>query len=272
VVIPGDLVIQGTVTGQGTLYVGGNLYIAGNITYANGPNFNTPPETEAPAVRDAWVAASMTNDLIAYAVRGAILAGDVTDPDWINYCYYYPGSGLASVGDESHLGQDGIANTPDDNIPFLHADGTMSTWFDADGDGMVNSNYNYNTDIDMTAARASAIVGYPTANGEPVPYDQVASDNMGTLEGIFYTDHGAAMRMDQNNAVFHGVIVSRNEQIVFQSYLDLVYDSRVNSRYNNNPNNFINLGLPWGEPIKVSTFAELAPNATGLVSPISARN
>jgi len=264
VVIPGDLVIQGSITGQGTLYVGGNLYIANNITYANGPNFSTPPETQAPAVRDAWVAASLTNDLVAYAVRGSILAGDVTDPDWINYCYNYPGSGLASVGDESHLGADGIANTPDDDIPFLHGNGSMSTWYDADGDGIMESNYSYNTDINMTSSRASHILGYPTVGGVPVAYNQVATDNMGTLQGIFYTDHAAAMRMEQNNAVFNGVIVSRNEQIVFQSYLNLVYDSRVNSRYNKNPNQYINLGLPWGEPISVNSFAELAPNATGL--------
>jgi hypothetical protein len=264
VVIPGDLVIQGVVTGQGTLYVGGNLYISGNITYAHGPNFSTPPETQTPAERDAWVAANMTNDLIAYAVRGSILAGDVTDSDWINYCFDYPGSGLQYVGSEATLGADGIAGTPDDDIPFLHANGTWSTWYDADGDGTTNSNYNYNNDINMTAARASHIVGYPTANGVPVAYSQVASDNMGTLQGIFYTDHAAAMRMDQNNAIFNGVIVSRNEQIVFQSYLDLVYDSRVNSRYHNDPNNYINLGLPWGEPVAVNTFAELTPNATGL--------
>jgi hypothetical protein len=264
VVIPGDLVIQGTVTGQGTLYVGGNLYIAGNITYAHGPNFSEPPETQPPAARDAWVAANMTNDLVAYAVRGSILAGDVTDPDWINYCFDYPGSGLQYVGDESHLGADGIANTPDDNIPFLHANGMMSTWYDADGDGIMEGNYNYNTDINMTSTRASYINGYPTANGSPVPYNQVASDNMGTLQGIFYTDHAAAMRMDQSSAVFNGVIVSRNEQIVFQNYLTLVYDSRVNSRYHNNPNDFINLGLPWGKPLQVNTFAELPPIGTGL--------
>jgi hypothetical protein len=264
VVIPGDLVIQGTVTGQGTLYVGGNLYIASNITYAHGPDFSTRPETEAPATRDAWVAQNMTNDLIAYAVRGSILAGDVTNPDWINYCYDYPGSGLANVGDESHLGADGIANTPDDDIPFLHADGTWSTWYDADGDGIMEANYNYNTDINMTPARASYIRGYPTVNGSPAAYSQVATDNMGTLEGIFYTDHAAAMRMAQSVAVFHGVIVSRNEQIVFQNYLTLTYDSRVNSRYNNNPNQFINLGLPWGKPLQANSFAELAPNGTGL--------
>ncbi|MGA2543878.1 MAG: hypothetical protein ABSG78_20200 [Verrucomicrobiota bacterium] len=264
VVIPGDLVIQGTVTGQGTLYVGGNLYIASNITYAHGPNFSTPPETQPAASRDAWAAQNMTNDLVAYGVRGSILAGDVTNPDWINYCYNYPGSGLANVGDESHLGADGIANTPDDNIPFLHADGSMSTWYDADGDGIMESNYNYATDINMTSTRASYIVGYPTVGGQPVPYSQVATDNMGTLQGIFYTDHAAAMRMEQSTAIFNGVIVSRNEQIVFQNYLNLIYDSRVHSRYNNNPSQFVNLGLPWGKPLQVNSFAELPPDGTGL--------
>jgi hypothetical protein len=269
VVIPGDLVIQGTVSGQGTIYVGGNLYIAGNITYANGPNFSALPETEAPAARDAWVSSSISNDLVAYAVRGSILAGDVTSPWWMAYCYYFPGTGLAYVGDESHLGADGIANTPDDNIPFLHANGTTNTWFDADGDGIMEANYNYTNDIEMTAARAAAIVGYPASNGVPVAYNQVASDVIGTLEGIFYTDHAAAMDLHQSNASLHGVIVSRYEQIVFEDYLDLIYDSRVNSRYNNIPSEHINLGLPVGKPIQVTSFTEVAPNATGLLPPTS---
>jgi hypothetical protein len=264
VVIQGDLVIQGTVTGQGTLYVGGNLYIANNITYANSPNFSVMPETQAQSVCDAWVAQNATNDLVAYAVRGAILAGDVTDPDWINYCLNYPGSGLASVGDESHLGQDGIAGTPDDNTPFLHADGTMSIWYDADGDGTTNANYNYNTDINMTSARAANIVGYPSVAGVPAPYNQVATDNMGTLQGIFYTDHAAAMRLAQSTAIFNGVIISRNEQIVFQNNLNFIYDSRVHSRYNNTGIQYINLGLPWGKPLQVNSFVELPPNGTGL--------
>jgi hypothetical protein len=264
VVVQGDVVIQGTVTGQGTLYVGGNLYIASNITYAHGPDFTGTPETQPPSVRDAWVADNMTNDLVAYAVRGSILGGDVTDPDWVNYCYNYPGSGLVYVGDESHLGVDGISGTPDDNIPFLHPDGSMSTWYDADGDGIMEGNYSYDTDLNMTSARASYIKNYPTVNSIPVPYNQIATDNMGTLQGIFYTDHAAAMRMAQASSTLDGVIVSRNEQIIYQNSLTLIYDSRVNSRYNNNPNQFINLGLPWGKPLQVNSFAELAPNTSGL--------
>lgn len=275
VVVNGDVVIKGKVSGHGTLYVGGDLYVANDLTYLNPPNFSAAPEVvfnEAPFGSGAgsvacanWVAASATNDLVAYAVRGSIFGGDVTDPDWVNYCYNYPGSGLASVGDESQLGADGILGTPDDGIPFLHPDGTWSAWYDADGDGVCERNYNYYNDIYMTPARASRILNYPTnADGTPVAYNQVASDNMGNLDGIFYTDHAVAMRMTDGLVTWNGTIVSRNEQIVFQSWLTFTYDSRVNSRYQNNPNNVINLGLPFGKPIEFNSFVELTPDATNL--------
>ena len=265
VVIPGDMVISGKVQGQGTLYVGGNLYVAGNLTYVNGPDFSSPPEVMAAAPRDAWVADNGTKDLVAYAVRGSIFGGDVTNPDWINWCYSFAGSGLAHVGDESHLGADGIAGTADDNTPFLHADGTTSTWYDADGDGQVEHNYSYGTDINMTTSRAARIAGYPTdAQGHPVAFSTVATDNMNLLDGVYYTDHAAAMRLANSQAVFHGTIVSRNEQIIFQDKLSLNYDSRIHSRYHNNPNHLINLGLPFGKLISVQSFAELAPIRTGL--------
>src|SRR5262249_9793468 len=162
----------------------------------------------------------------------------------------FPGSGLAYVGDESRLGADGIAGTPDDTIPFLHPDGTMSTWYDADGDGKVGHNYNYNADINMTSSRARQILGYPNnSNGVPPPFSQVATDNMGAIDGILYTDHAAAMRLANSTSIWHGTVVSRNEQIVYQSTLSFNYDSRVHSRYHNNPNSFINLGLPYGKPM-----------------------
>ena len=264
-VISGDVVIKGNITGQGTLYVGGNLYVANDITYTNGADYSTLPETQDNTTRDAWVAANKSKDLVAYAVRGSVLAGDVTDPDWVNYCNNYPGSGLAYVGDESHLGQDGILGTADDNTPFLHPDGSMSTWYDADGDGTVNANFNYSTDINMDASRANKISGYPKdASNNPLSYNSVATDNMGTLEGVFYTNHAVAMRLANANAILHGSIISRNEQIIFQQYLTMIYDSRIHSRYANNPNSVINLGLPWGRPMQVNNFAETAPDRTGL--------
>ena len=277
VVVPGDLVIQGVVTGQGTLYVGGNLYLSGGVSYANGPNFSTPPETMAPAARDAWVAGNQNKDLVAYAVNGSVFGGDVTgggDGSWLFYEYNYPDSGLASIGDESNLGADGIAGTGDDGIPFPHApDATHSSvwysaWYDADGNGVVNGNYNYNTDINMTTARASAIQGYPTTTSggvtTPVPYSSVSTDDAGTFDGIFYTDHAMAIRSAAGATVFNGAVISRNEQIVFNNQCHFYYDSRVNSRYHNNPNDIINLGLPFGKTLAVNSMVELAPISTGL--------
>ena len=143
------------------------------------------------------------------------------------------------------ISTNGILGTADDNTPFLHPDGSMSTWYDADGDGTVNANFNYSTDINMDASRANKISGYPKdASNNPLSYNSVATDNMGTLEGVFYTNHAVAMRLANANAILHGSIISRNEQIIFQQYLTMIYDSRIHSRYANNPNSVINLGLP----------------------------
>jgi len=213
VVVPGDVIIQGKITGHGTLYVGGNLYVANDLTYKNGPNWSAAPETMSTTNRDQWVSDNLNKDLVAFAVRGSILAGDVTSSQWKSYCFDPAGYGLSHVGDESHLGADGIAGTPDDNIPFLHSDGTTSTAYDADGNGVVNAAYNYNTDITMSDSRAALIQGYPlTGGGQPKGYNTLASNNMSKLDAILYTNHAAAMRLANNDALFHGVIISRDER------------------------------------------------------------
>jgi len=264
VVIPGDVVIKGKITGQGTLYVGGNLYVAGDLTYKNGPNWNNAPETMTPADRDQWVSDNKSTDLVGFAVRGTILAGDVSSPDWKNNCYSPAGYGLANVGDESKLGADGIANTPDDNEPFTHADGSVSTWYDADENGVVNGKYNYSTDINMTTPRAAKIAGYPLASVTPKNYNEVASNNMNSLDGIFYTNHAAAMRLAKNDAVFHGSIISRDEAIIFSRTAKFIYDSRVHSRYNQDPNRYVDLGLPVASALTIDDFTELAPDSRNL--------
>ncbi len=264
VVIPGDVVIKGKITGHGTLYVGGNLYVAGDMTYKNPPNWNAPPETMNATQRDKWVADSKDKDLVVFAVREAILGGDVTSSDWKNNCYEAAGYGLKNIGGESNLGQDGIAQTGDDGVPYLHEDGTKSAWFDADGDGVMDGNYNYNTQITMNSTRASKISGYPTSSGSPVAYNTVANNNMNLLDGVFYTNHAAAMRLAKNNALFHGSMISRDEAIIFSGSLTFMYDSRIHSRYNTNPNLYVDLDLPIAGRLAITAFAELAPNKTGL--------
>jgi len=263
VVVRGDVVIKGVITGRGALYVGGNLYVAGDLNYKNGPNYTTPPETMAATNRDAWVSSNLNKDLVAFAVRGSVLGGDVNSGDWKGWCYDPAAWGLSTVGDETHLGADGIMGTPDDNIPFLHADGTISTAYDADGDGTYRGNYNYNNDLTMTTSRANQISGYPTNTSGVVSYDTVASNNLSLLEAIFYTNHAFAMRMATSHSEYHGSVISRNEAIIFNSTCTFTYDSRIHSRYNSDPNRLVNLGLPR-IGVRVTSFAELAPDTSDL--------
>lgn len=265
VVIPGDVVIKGRVTGQGTLYVGGNLYLAGDLTYLSGPNYGTPPSSMTPAQRDQWVQDNNGRDLVGFAVRESVFGGDVNSTDWINNCYNPSGYGLRNVGNESSLGADGIAHTGDDGIAYLDTNGdgsADSAWFDADGDGAVDSAFNHARDIQMTSARASRISGYPVnSSGDPVTYSTQASNNMNRLDGLFYTNHAAAMRLARNNSIVNGSVISRDEAIIFNSTLRFVYDERVHSRYSNDPNRHIDLGLPIAGRIRVMNFEELAPVA-----------
>src|SRR6185295_4521632 len=107
---------------------------------------------------------------------------------------------------------------------------------------------------------ASTILGYPATGGVPDGFNTVASNNMNLLDGIFYTNHAAAMRLANNNALFHGVVISRDEAIVFTSSCNFVYDSRIHSRYNKDPNRYIDLGLPVAGVLAMSGFSELAPD------------
>lgn len=278
VVIPGDVVIQGKITGQGTIYVGGNLYVAGNITYANGPDFSVNPETEDLTARDQWVLANTGKDLVAFAVRGSVVGGDVTSGDWNYYCYTGMGGnswGMEYCGDERTLGADGIPHTADDNIPYQATNGWsnasqyvdaqgMTTAFDADGDGFIRGPYNYNTDFNMTSLRASLISGYPVDTKKvPLPYSQMASANIGLVEGIYYCNHGFPMLVgaNQSSMTFHGTVVSRDEAIVSYAPIAFVYDSRANSRYCNDPNRYIDLNLPYSPvSLGVNQFQELPPD------------
>jgi hypothetical protein len=278
VVIPGDVVIQGKITGQGTIYVGGNLYVAGNLTYANGPDFSVLPETQSPAVRDQWVLSNTNKDLVAFAVRGSVVGGDVTSSDWNYYCYGGQGGntwGMQYCGDERTLGADGIPHTADDTIPYQATNGWtnasqyvaangLTTAFDADGDGFIRGPYNYNTDFNMTSSRASLISGYPVdTNKAPLAFSQLASPNIGLVEGIYYCNHGFPMLVgaNQSSVAFHGTVASRDEAIVSYSSIKFVYDSRINSRYHNDPNSYIDLGLPYSpNSLQVNNFQELPPD------------
>ena len=263
VVVDGDVVIKGQVTGTGTLYVGGNLYIAGNLTYTNGPDFSTPPATMPTGDRDNWVRNNTNKTLVAFAVREAILGGNPNSSDWKQNCFDPSSYGLKNVGDERNLGQDGIAHTPDDGVPYLDTnnDGIPdSAWYDADGDGVVDLNYNYELQIFMTGNRAQLIYNYPVDGTNNLKsFDDCASNDMNRIDGVYYCNHAVAMRCARNDLVWNGSVISRDEAIVFNNTAVFKYDPRIHSRYSNDPNRFIDLGLPVANRVAIQHMEEVAP-------------
>ncbi|MBN1515716.1 hypothetical protein JXA32_04010 [Candidatus Sumerlaeota bacterium] len=276
VVIDGDLVIGGKVTGQGTFYVGGNLYVMDNLTYVNGPDFNSAPASMSQDGRDQWVEDAIGDgkDLVAYAVRESILVGDVNDTGsggWYEYCWNNGSYGLKNFGDETTLGADGIQDTPDDNIDYLDTDDdglADSAWYDADGDGVEDTGYNYNNGMKMDNTRIAKIDGYPTQYGNPVAYsnlvpkkDSNTRSYFNTLEGVFYCNHACGMRLEKSHMIIHGSIICHDEAIIFSSTGTFTYDYRVHSRYADDPNRYIDLGLPMAERTEFESLTEITPVA-----------
>ena len=266
VVVPGDMVISGPITGVGTLYVGGNLYVAGDLTYANTPDFTTPPWTMTQAQTDNWVLNALAShkDLVTFGVRGSIFGGDVNGSDFQTWCFNPDGWGLKNLGDESHLGEDGIRGTPDDNVSYAHYIGmnaVNNASYDADDSGTIDQAYNLRNDILMNTARANGILGYPVdGSGNPVNYSTVATSSYGRMDGIFYCNHAIACRMAYNGqAKVNGAIICRDEAIVFNSSLKFNYDPRVHSHYSDDPNRVVDLGLPIANLVRFQHVAEIAP-------------
>ena len=264
VAIPGDVIISGKMTGKGTLYVGGNLYIAGDLTYKNGADYSSPPETMSEASRDSWVSNNASKDLIAFAVKESVLAGNVNSTGWKAAAYTPATYGLKNVGAEGNLGADGILDTPDDGVLFRDTNGDNvadSAWYDADGDGVQDNAYVYENLI-VTSTKAAAIQGYPTdATSAPVGFDTVSTSNFNRMDGIFYCNHALAMYSTKSGFIGNGSVICRDEAMIFTRSLKFNYDSRLHSRYAADPNRVIDLGLPLANTISLLSLTEVTPVA-----------
>jgi hypothetical protein len=210
-------------------------------------------------------AKNANKDLVCFAVRETIIGGDVNTAEWKSRCLDTAPFGLKWVGAEARLGPDGIAGTPDDNVNYLdlNNDGTPdSSWYDADGDGVVDEKYDYTRDLEMSYSRAEKIDRYPSTSGQhPDNFNTLANNYFNTLQGVFYCNHGAGVRSQKAGLKVMGTIVCRDEAIIFDSNASFVYDPRVHSRYNQDPNRFIDLGLPLATKVAIQGFHETAPVA-----------
>jgi hypothetical protein len=136
----------------------------------------------------------------------------------------------------------------------------MSTWYDADADGLADQNYNYGSDIQMTQTRAENILGYPAdETGNPQPFTSLASNYMNLIDAVIYSNHAAALRLQKPHGVWRGTLVSRDEAIVFNGSARFVYDSRIHSRYSDDPNRFIDFALPIANKVRIEHVEEITP-------------
>lgn len=262
VVVTGDVIIKGPVTGQGTIYAGRNIYIADNITYVDGPN--TPRATQPGLFHKAqWVEQNMDKDLLVLAATENILYGDVTSGGWLNKVFYGEGlywwPGLQAFGDELHIGADGIPGTEDDDIPYDH-DGDPSTppttWYDLDGDGVVDGNYDYTDDVAL--GDLATYANYPQHNGNPKPFSSIATNDIELMEMVAFTNHAfAGLSTDPERLTVNGALIGKDMGILYAEALFLNYDERIHSRYLTDPSRFLNLGLPVAEKSRILSWLEV---------------
>ena len=221
VVVRGDLVIKGEVTGKGTIYTGRNIYVADNLEYKNGP---ATPRPTTGQTADQWVDANKDNDMVAYAARGNIILGDYTK--------------------DTHYGYGGYDQWYSDQYLF-----DMDA--DPNEDGVSERKYNW-TDVETQ----TAITNFDNLPAGVTNFGGLASNYTTKIEGLFYTNHAWAGRTG-NDVQFDGSIISKDEAIIYRSGLTFSYDERANSRYNSDPNRFIDLGLPRIRGVYLVSWQEI---------------
>ncbi|MBL7071057.1 MAG: hypothetical protein ISS26_02650 [Candidatus Omnitrophica bacterium] len=243
VVVRGDVVIRGNVTGQGTIYAGRNLYVAGNIEYDDPPNTSRPSSDDIETINQ-WVDDNAGKDIVGFAASENIVMGDYTSGNWQWLANNY----LFGMGSED-VGQDGIPDTDDTG----EDDGTFQAGYeDLDEDGVFDENYSW-TDV-QTGADITAFNNVPEGVEE---FNDIATDNISKIEGIFYTNHSLAGW--GNRIVVNGAIISKDEAVASYYTITMNYDERLHSRYNDDPNWLIDLELPFSEHAEVVGWWEEAP-------------
>jgi hypothetical protein len=215
--------------------------------------YRNAPSSPRPALgqtKDQWVEANQDKDMVAYAATGSIILGDYTKDSHYGYSgsdRWYSNDYLFDMGDED-VGNDGIPDTGDAG----EGDGVFDpTTEDLDGDGVWDHDYTWN-DVQTQAD----ITSYDNLPAGVTSFSDLASNSTTKIEGIYYTNHAWAGRT--GNAVkFNGSIISKDEAIIYRNGLTFNYDERASSRYNDDPNRFIDLGLPRIRGVYLLSWQEI---------------
>lgn len=242
VVIRGDVVIKGVINGQGTIYAGRNVYVANDITYKNTPNSPRPASND-PSTVDGWVNANKDKDLVGFAARESIILGDYTGQTGGRW---YADSWVLGMGDED-VGQDGIPDTDD----TYEDDGVFQAVYeDLDGDGVKDNDYTW-ANI-QTQAPINQFFNCPAGVTQ---FGQIATNNVNSMDGVFYTNHAFAGRVG-NGAHINGAVISKDEAVMYRNTIVFNYDERIHSRYNSGGSRLIDVDLPVSEKVEILRWWE----------------
>lgn len=150
-------------------------------------------------------------------------------------------------------GKDGIANTADDDV--LEGDGKWTverytdadkdlglippgktvgdaipgTGEDTDGDGVKDGTTSLD-DLDVLPKLESGNWGGTLEDSDSLDYKDIATTDIRTLDGVFYTNHSFSCYTTGRGSAFevHGALISRNENIIFgKDACRFFYDCRL---------------------------------------------
>ncbi len=205
VVISGDVLIKGVVSGQGTIYSGRNIHIVGDITYQTPPSWPKPDTATA-----ATDAENDTRDFLGLAAKGNIVIGDYTSGtfDYVKSFLTPPFTQAYKVD----------ATDADNGYVDYYVDG--DAYFDGDytgDDGGVK--------VDADGNPAGARKFYESSFEDSYFRSFCDSGFVTHIDAVCYTNHALTGRM--GSTVINGIIVSRDEAIVYSGSLKFAYDLRT---------------------------------------------
>jgi hypothetical protein len=205
VVVTGDVLIKGVVTGQGTIYAGRNVHIVGNITYQAPPSW-AKPDTD-PAAADTH---NDSKDFLALAAKGNVVIGD------------YTGSAFNSV--KSYLKppftQPYKVDTTDADNGYVDYYAGGSPYFDGD---YTDKDGGKKRKIDGTEVGQRRF--YECSFDDTYFNSLCDSGAVTHIDAVCYTNH--AFTGNVANAVLNGIIVARDEAIIYSGSLTFNYDIRA---------------------------------------------
>lgn len=210
--VDGPVVIKGDVVIKGTVKGQGTIYAGRNIYLADKIDYKNAPSSPRPA--------SDNPDVVDQWVRAH------EDNDIIGFA----ASENIIVGD--YTGETGGG---------WYCDGWLFDMESRDGD-------NYGWHDVQTQAPITEFTNMPEGVND---FGDLATNRIGKLEGVFYTNNAFAARLGQSHSVINGAIISQDEAIIYTNSFVMNYDERIHSKYRLDPNWLIDLNLPVAERVAV---------------------